>query len=297
MPISSPNGIPGDLDDVKMNDEQQLSTPNGVFHDTDVHMEDADAQPSTPAQQSDNAFSGSFPPRSGSQAKDEEHQPPPAKRPRVHSDADKASLTQNVGVFPSLVRRNKRANILPPPFLKSATPPPASVAPSPVPPLSATIATAPVPPSSAPPPSATVSGPSTFSGAQLRFAQSTIRSLKRLKDAAPFIRPVDPVALNVPDYFNVITAPMDFSTIERKLASSNPQKPDPNPENPRYNNSNEFIADFYLIIENSEKFNGVDHPVTAMGKRIKTIFDKQMKQMPAPAPPPEVGGRFYFDDR
>ena len=139
MPISSPNGIPGDLDDVKMNDEQQLSTPNGVFHDTDVHMEDADAQPSTPAQQSDNAFSGSFPPRSGSQAKDEEHQPPPAKRPRVHSDADKASLTQNVGVFPSLVRRNKRANILPPPFLKSATPPPASVAPSPVLPLNTII--------------------------------------------------------------------------------------------------------------------------------------------------------------
>ena len=296
MPISSPNGITGDLDDVKMDDEQQLSTPNGVFHDTDVHMEDADAQPSTPAQQSDIALSGSFLPRSGSQAEDEEHQPPPAKRPRVHSDADKASLTQNVSVFPS-VRRSRRVNILPLPFLKSATPPPASAAPSPVPPLSATIATASVPPSSVPPPSATVSGPSTFSGAQLRFAQSTIRSLKRLKDAAPFIRPVDPVALNVPDYFNVITAPMDFSTIERKLASSNPQKPDPNHGNPRYNNSDEFIADFYLIIENSEKFNGVEHPVTAMGKRIKTIFDKQMKQMPAPAPPPEVGGRFCFDDR
>jgi len=160
-----------------------------------------------------------------------------------------------------------------------------------MPPLSATIVTASVPPPSAPPPSAIASGPSTFSGAQLRFAQSTIRSLKRLKDAAPFIRPVDPVALNVPDYFNVINTPMDFSTIERKLASSNPQKPDPNTENPRYNNSDEFIADFYLIIENSEKFNGVDHPVTAMGKRIKTIFDKQMKQMPAPALPPEVGGR------
>jgi len=102
MPISSPNGITGDLDDVKMDDEQQLSTPNGVCHDTDVHMEDADAQPSTPAQQSDTALSASFLPRSGSQAEDEEHQPPPAKRPRVHSDADKASLTQNVSVFPSL---------------------------------------------------------------------------------------------------------------------------------------------------------------------------------------------------
>lgn len=81
---------------------------------------------------------------------------------------------------------------------------------------------------------------------------------------------------------------MDFSTIERKLASSSLQKPDPNPENPRYHNAEEFIADVRLIFQNCVTFNGPDHAITAMGKRIEEIFDKQIKQMPSAAPPPEV---------
>lgn len=272
IPIHPPNGTPppppGDLlDDVKM--AEQL--PNGVHHDTDVHMDDVEAQPPTsPATAEPSApgitTSGSSTPRPASQLDDGEHQPPPAKRPRVHSDVDKASFSQN-----------------------SATPPPASGAPSPVPPLSATTAQSSIPLSSAPPPSsASPAGPSTITVAQLRFAQSTIRSLRKLKDAAPFLRPVDPVALNIPHYFSIVKRPMDFATIERKLASSNPQKPDPNPENPRYHNADEFIADVRLIFQNCVAFNGPDHVVTAMGKRIEEIFDKQIKQMPAAAPPPEV---------
>lgn len=81
---------------------------------------------------------------------------------------------------------------------------------------------------------------------------------------------------------------MDFSTIERKLASSNPQKPDPNPENPRYHNADEFIADVRLIFQNCVAFNGPDHAITAMGKRVEEIFDKQIKQLPPAVPVLEV---------
>ena len=56
-------------------------------------MEDGDVQL---AQQPDSVF---FPPRPGSQAKDGEHQPLLAKQQKVHSDADKAYLSQNVSVF------------------------------------------------------------------------------------------------------------------------------------------------------------------------------------------------------
>jgi hypothetical protein len=75
---------------------------------------------------------------------------------------------------------------------------------------------------------------------------------------------------------------MDFSTIERKLVASNPAKPDPNLANPRYNNAEEFVSDVRLIFSNSLTFNGPDHAVTAMGKRVEEIFDKQVKNMPAP---------------
>jgi len=70
---------------------------NGICHDT--HMEDGDAQLSTLAQQPDIDLSVFFPPHSGSQAKDGEHQPSLAKQKRVHSDVDKANLSQKVSIF------------------------------------------------------------------------------------------------------------------------------------------------------------------------------------------------------
>lgn len=76
---------------------------------------------------------------------------------------------------------------------------------------------------------------------------------------------------------------MDFSTIERKLNSSNPAKPDLNPQNPRYHNADEFIFDVRLIFQNCITFNGPDHAIAAMGKRVEAVFDKQIKQMPAAA--------------
>jgi bromodomain-containing factor 1 len=53
-----------------------------------------------------------------------------------------------------------------------------------------------------------------------------------MKDATSFRFPVDPEALKIPYYLQIIEHPMDFSTIERKLLASNPAKPDPNPANP-----------------------------------------------------------------
>jgi len=55
-----------------------------------------------------------------------------------------------------------------------------------------------------------------------------------MKDAVPFRFPIDPEALKIPHYLQIVKHPMDFSTIERKLLASNPVKPDPNPSNPRY---------------------------------------------------------------
>ena len=152
-------------------------------------------------------------------------------------------------------------------LLKSATPPSEPAATSVFPNGTAQSAT-PAPATSA------------LSTAQFRFCQSTIRSLKKLKDAAPFLYPVDPIALNIPHYPSVIKNPMDFSTVERKLTSSNPAKPDSNPQNPRYNNAEEFISDVRLIFSNCITFNGPDHAVSAMGKRVEEVFDKQVKHLP-----------------
>ncbi|KIM84571.1 hypothetical protein PILCRDRAFT_387920 [Piloderma croceum F 1598] len=199
-------------------------------------------------------------PNEYSTQEDEGSVPPPAKRARTFSDPDQASI------------------------MHSATPPPASSANSVLSNASAvTNGATPVP--------STSSGASTLSIAQFRFCQSTIRNLKKLKDAVAFLRPVDPVALGIPHYPTVIKNPMDFSTIERKLTASNPNKPDPNPANPRYTNAEDFVSDVRLIFSNCITFNGPDHAVSVSGKRVEEIFDKQVKNMPAPlekppTPPP-----------
>ena len=127
--------------------------------------------------------------------------------------------------------------------------------------------------------------PSTLSVSQHKFALSTIRTLKKMKDAVPFRFPVDPEALKIPHYLQIVKHPMDFSTIERKLLASNPVKPDPNPSNPRYLSADEFVADVRLIFSNCVTFNGPEHVVTQQGKRVEAVFDKQIKQLP---PPEEV---------
>ncbi|KAF8898359.1 Bromodomain-containing protein [Infundibulicybe gibba] len=255
IPTHPPSGTPPPpeqvLEDVKMT---EVITPASNGINGDIVMADAEVRsPATsPGLPADSPMESNPPSTSHTSPndlptqEDDEVKPPPAKRARMFSDADKASLSH------------------------SATPPPASAIVS--------NGSTPVPPSTA--------GPSTLSTAQFRFCLSTVRSLKKLKDATPFLRPVDPIALNIPHYPSIIKTPMDFSTVEHKLTSSNPSKPDTNPQNPRYRNADEFISDVRLIFQNCLTFNGPDHAIALMGKRVEEVFDKQIKQMPlAPVEP------------
>jgi hypothetical protein len=138
--------------------------------------------------------------------------------------------------------------------------------------------------------------PVTFSPQQYKFCLSTIRQLKKSKDAGPFLNPVDPIALGIPHYFTIIKHPMDLGTVERKVQSSNPNKPDPNLVNARYRNSAEFIHDVKLIFSNTVTFNGPDHAISLMGKRLEVLFDKSVKQMPPPAEVRVAKKILYFSD-
>lgn len=111
IPIHAPHGTPppdtGELlDDVKMAEQEAI--PNGVHEDSDIHMEDGEQHPPTSPTTAEASLanidaSGVSTPRPFSQTDDGEHQPPPAKRARMLSDADKASLT-HVSIFVSSVR-------------------------------------------------------------------------------------------------------------------------------------------------------------------------------------------------
>ncbi|TEB39309.1 Bromodomain-containing protein [Coprinellus micaceus] len=248
--------------DVKMGDPHAVHTNgvNGNHLNGDVDMHDGHV-----------GFKngGASSPASSSRERpnDEDDDQPPAKRARILSDADKTSMTH------------------------SATPPPVSAnvslaaSPAPPPPTTAATSTSFVP---TPTPTPIAFSHSRISMAQFKYCQSCVRSLKKMKDAAPFLKPVDVVALNIPHYLQIVRHPMDFSTIERKLNSSNPAKPDPNPQNPRYSNVDEFVTDVRLIFTNCLTFNGPDHLIVQMGKRVEEVFDKQMRSMPPSVDPKPI---------
>ncbi|KAF8420027.1 Bromodomain-containing protein [Tirmania nivea] len=112
---------------------------------------------------------------------------------------------------------------------------------------------------------------------QAKYALQTIRTIRRTKDAGPFLIPVDPVKLAIPTYFDYVKNPMDLSTMEKKLQAD------------QYATVEDFVKDFKLIISNCLTFNGTEHKISEMARGIEATFERQMKNMPPPdqQEPPE----------
>ncbi|KAI5852588.1 Bromodomain-containing protein [Morchella snyderi] len=101
---------------------------------------------------------------------------------------------------------------------------------------------------------------------ELKFCDMVIKELhKKIHEpyAFPFYSPVDPVALNIPEYFKIIKKPMDLGTIQSKLKTN------------QYESGNDFEADLRLMFRNCYKFNPPNQAVHQMGKRLEGIFDEK----------------------
>jgi bromodomain-containing factor 1 len=108
----------------------------------------------------------------------------------------------------------------------------------------------------------------TITKAQHKYLLVGLRNLKRIKDAGPFIEPVDPVKLNIPTYPTIIKNPMDISTMEKKLKGD------------EYATVEDYIADMDLIVSNAVTFNGPDHFVSNSARNLKKAFEKQLGHLP-----------------
>lgn len=116
--------------------------------------------------------------------------------------------------------------------------------------------------------------------AELKFAEEVLTEMERPRYqsfSAAFLQPVDPVALNIPNYHQVIKKPMDVSTIRQKLTEQ------------QYENLKEFESDFRLMFKNCYRFNPPGHPVDAAGHQFEEIFNQEMakknERIKALAPP------------
>jgi len=80
--------------------------------------------------------------------------------------------------------------------------------------------------------------------------------------AGPFLEPVDPVALGIPDYLLIIKHPMDFGTISNKMSQG------------AYQDKIHFVNDMKLVFNNCRTYNMPGSEIYRMADILATIFDK-----------------------
>jgi hypothetical protein len=110
-----------------------------------------------------------------------------------------------------------------------------------------------------------------------------LRQLQKLKPASAFLKPVDIVALNIPDYPAIIKHPMDLATIEAKLlatearqaaAEIGPPRTEADNDGTTYASPDDFASDVRMIWRNCFLYDKEAHAVTAWAKELSIKFEQ-----------------------
>ncbi|KAL8478575.1 hypothetical protein ACS0TY_030456 [Phlomoides rotata] len=97
--------------------------------------------------------------------------------------------------------------------------------------------------------------------------ETLLKTLMSQKNAWLFNKPVDVVAHNIPDYFNVIKHPMDLGTVKSKLQSN------------KYTSPMQFAADVRLTFNNAMTFNPPDNLVHGYAMQLGKFFEVRWKSI------------------
>jgi Bromodomain len=79
-----------------------------------------------------------------------------------------------------------------------------------------------------------------------------------------FNMPVDPIALNLPDYFHKIKYPMDLGTVKSRLQKG------------FYRSVGGAIADINQVFKNAMIYNAPSHSIHQLAKMMKEDFDAEI---------------------
>ncbi|XP_058084470.1 transcription factor GTE8-like [Magnolia sinica] len=106
-------------------------------------------------------------------------------------------------------------------------------------------------------------------GVVMKHCSGILKKLMTHPAGWVFNQPVDPVKLNIPDYFSIISEPMDLGTIKSKL------------ENRLYLNAQEFAADVRLTFSNAMRYNPPQNEVHIIAKELNGFFNLRWKSLEA----------------
>jgi len=100
----------------------------------------------------------------------------------------------------------------------------------------------------------------------LKRCEYILSCLKKHKFGFPFLEPVDPEILGIPDYFQVIKEPMDFSKVEKRLRSG------------FYKTPLEFEEDVRKIWDNATTYNKPNTEIYHMTLEISQFFERLLSE-------------------
>lgn len=96
-------------------------------------------------------------------------------------------------------------------------------------------------------------------------ANQLLNTLWKAKGANIFHLPVDHVKLNIPDYPSIVTHPMDFGTIKKKLALN------------VYSELQDFLNDMGQVFYNCRLYNGTESFVGKIGVDVNREYDNLLQ--------------------
>ncbi|TDH73274.1 hypothetical protein CCR75_008140 [Bremia lactucae] len=110
----------------------------------------------------------------------------------------------------------------------------------------------------------------TVSSANLKKKlEAMLKGMMEHKFGWVFNTPVDPVALNIPNYFKIIRKPMDLGTVKKKL------------EVGAYKHLEEFAYDVRTTFQNAMQYNSEDQDVYSLAKDMLADFNNEVRKVSA----------------
>jgi hypothetical protein len=112
----------------------------------------------------------------------------------------------------------------------------------------------------------------------LRQCTSLLKPLLKMDAAVAFLQPVDPVALRLPDYNDIVKQPMDLGTIQKKLDGGS------------YLSVEDFINDVRLVWYNACIYNPADQWVHQSARKMEAEFEHRLASLIGMDPVAPAGG-------
>ncbi|RLN79171.1 hypothetical protein BBJ28_00008956 [Nothophytophthora sp. Chile5] len=110
----------------------------------------------------------------------------------------------------------------------------------------------------------------TMSPANLkRRLEMMLKGMMEHKFGWVFSSPVDPVSLNIPNYFKIVRQPMDLGTVKKKLDIG------------IYKHMEQFASDVRTTFQNAMKYNSEDQDVFSLAKDMLADFNAEMRKLEA----------------